>query len=487
MPRIIVVGAGSAGCVVAARLTESSANEVLLIESGPDRSNPALASVNWLDAMSTPDAFHTELTGTRLAGAEPSQYHRGRGVGGSASVNAMLALPGLPTDYERWVHDHDLDQWSWHAVEPWFARLKNDLIASARDDYTPVDTALVDAAASLGLPGDVDTYSTPDDGGGALWRNATSTGRHSSREAYLAPALTRPNLRIRADSEVDSVLLHDGSATGVRLKDGTRIDADEVVLCAGTIETPAILLRTEGYNRDGVGKGLQDHPAASVLLSLKPEFRVSDPALPCIGAVLRLSSSIGDGDVHLLPLHGCLDKTAVPHHGLVMAALMTVTSTGEVRLNPDNPQGPPVIEENLLSTEHDRTAMRDAIVHLTRVLRTEPFQRITDEVFIDAHGTPLTELHGDDAYQQWLRSSVGDYFHAVGTARMGPAHDARAVVDQRGRVHGVQNLRVIDASIMPEVPSANTHLPVVMIAERLSAAMLTDHTQTGAEHAHSFR
>ncbi|MEO3779806.1 GMC family oxidoreductase [Micromonospora sp. B11E3] len=477
MSRIIVVGAGSAGCVAAAKLASNTDHQVLLLEAGPDWkgsvTEKALASVNWLDAMGAPEAFYPDLLATRLTGAKLSQYHRGRGVGGSASVNAMLALPGLPRDYDRWAGEYGLTEWSWQSVAPWFDKLKPGLIASDRAGYSIIDAALVDAATTFGLPNDVDTY-TPDDGGGALWRNATPAARHSSLEAYLEPVRDLPNLQVRPDSKVDRLELRDGSVTGVFLSDGAHLAADEVVLCAGTFETPAILLRTEGYERAGVGKGLQDHPAASVFLSLKPEFRTGDPAAPCIGAVLRLSSSVGTGDIHLLPMYGTLGETNPPYQGLIMAAVMAVTSTGEVRLNPDHPQGPPMIAENMLSTAQDQLVMREAMTYVEQVLNTRPFTDMVEAAFVDATGTPLSALRDDAFYRQWLRTSVGDYFHAVGTARMGAAEDPLTVVDQQGRVHGLRGVRVIDASIMPEVPSANTHLPVVMVAERLSEVLLTD-------------
>ncbi|RLV57104.1 GMC family oxidoreductase [Aeromicrobium phragmitis] len=476
MANIIVVGAGSAGCVVAARLSESGDHQVTLLESGPDEFDAMtagqLASLNWLEALKATGAFASRLMATRLGTDAPREYQRGRGVGGSGLVNAMLALPGLPSDYDGWATDYGLGEWSWSEVEPWFARLKKDVTASGPEQYTPIDQATVAAATSFGLPSDVDTYG-PDDGGGALWRHADERGRRSSREAYLDPARSRANLVVRPNSEVLRLVMEGDRATGVELADGTLLEADEVVLCAGAIESPAVLLRT-GVNHRGIGKRLQDHPAASVYLRLKPEYRAAEASGPCIGSVLRLSSSNGEGDLHFLPLHGPLAPTEPETHGVLMAAVMRVTSRGEVSLNPDDPNGPPVTAENMLSTPEDRRAMREAVRLLQRLVATEPFQEIVESVFIDTEGTPLSALDDEPTYEAWLDSSVGDYFHAVGTVRMGRSDDDDAVVDQRGRVLGVRHLRVIDASIMPDVPRANTHLPTVMVAERLSAAMLDD-------------
>ncbi|GAA1559244.1 GMC family oxidoreductase N-terminal domain-containing protein [Kribbella hippodromi] len=474
MARIIVVGAGSAGCVVAARL--SAEHEVELVEAGPDWAGTAtetrLASANWMDAMASPEAFDPALAATRLAGDAPRQYHRGRGVGGSSSVNAMLALPGLPRDYDRWAEHYGLDEWSWERVEPTFVRLARDLIATPADEYTPMDRALVDAAGALGMATGVDTL-TPDDGGGTLWRNADAIGRRSSAAVYLRPVLERGAVVLRTEAKVDRLLREGDAVVGVVLLDGTKVYADQVVLAAGAIETPAILLRS-GCSRPGVGKGLQDHPAASLLLALRPSVREVRDGQPCINAVVRTSSSRAEGDIHVLPMQGALSESTPAHHAVVMAAVMTVTSTGEVRLNRDDPTGPPVIAERMLTTERDRQVMREAVGVARRLLETAPFQEIVEAAFIDAAGTPVAALDDPDVYNAWLTSSIGDYFHAVGTARMGTADDPGAVVDQRGRVHGLANVRVIDCSVMPEVPAANTHLPVVMVAERLSAALLAD-------------
>lgn len=473
MKTVIVVGAGSAGCVVAARLTERDDLRVILFESGPKPSSvdPAgrLASVNWIDALGVDGAFDQNLMATRLQQDAPRLYHRGRCIGGSGAVNAMLALPGLPQDYDSWA-GLEIEGWSWADVEPTFAKLKSDLVRSASNEFTPVDAALVESAAEFGLPSDVDTYLPPD-GGGALWRNADSEHRVSSWETYLMPVLDRPNLEIRTDVHVDRLIIDGNSAVGVILDNGERIEADEMVLCAGAIETPAILLRSN-VKREGIGKGLQDHPAASFYLRLRESVPGPDPSAPCIGAVLRLPSSQGPGDLHILPVHGTLGLSSPTHEGVLMAAVMAVTSTGSVTLDPTDPTGPPVIAENMLSTERDRLLMVEAIAALKRVLSTPAFESTVADVFIDRQGTPVSALNEAGAFEDWLNHSVGDYFHAVGTARMGSAEDPMAVVDASGRVHGLAHLTVIDASIIPLVPRANTHLPVVMVAERLAPRLI---------------
>lgn len=477
MKKIIVVGAGTAGCTAAARLSEDTTNHVVLLESGPDNGpsggSDGLQSVNWIRALEAQFAFYDDLFARKLVGDEPRPYRRGKGVGGSSSVNAMLAVPGLPNDYNNYSRKYGLTRWDWDHVKPWLARLKRDLTVSTDAEITPVDRALIDSAQHIGIESWIDTYDpAPSDGAGLLWRNADRNARKSSLELHLDPARGRSNLEIVGDSRVDRLIIHENVATGVVLADGSEILADDIILCAGSFESPAILLRS-GLTRRGIGKGLQDHPATSIYLSLKPGYQDFDLSKPCIGAVMRLSSTVGEGDIHLLPLWGTLIDSQPVSHGLIMAAVMRVTSVGELRLDENNPLSPPIIEERMLATAQDRMVMREAITAAEKVLATPPFTEIVEAAFLDAEGTPLSALHDDEFFEQWLSTTVGDYFHAVGTARMGDVEDEDAVVDEQGRIHGLSRVAIWDASILPEVPSANTHIPVAMVAERLSHAFLT--------------
>lgn len=437
---VAVVGAGSAGAVIAARLSERAGRTVLLLEAGPDHdvahTPDGIRGPSFLRAMLEQGRLWDGLTATRTAEQGPRPYSRGRGVGGSSAVNAMVAIPGEPGDYDEWEAVYGCAGWSWRDVAPWFAHIPIPLHVASERERGSITRALFAAEHTAeALP---------------LTRYADGR-RASTNDVYLEPARGRANLTIRGDALVDRVLLEGHRAVGVRLADGTEIEAGAVVVSAGAIHSPAVLLRS-GIDLPGIGLGLQDHPSLPIALRLREEH-VAAPGSLAVSACLRATHT-DTNDLQLLALD-TVDAT-MPWLGLLMGAVMRVHSRGALRLASPDPAVHPIVEMNMLDDERDVLAMRAAAA-------------LTERVASSPAMAAVAEVEPYDLSDDALRRSVGDYVHAVGTCRMGAADDPAAVVDRWCRVIGHEGLTVCDASVMPAVPRANTHLPVVMVAERVAA------------------
>jgi choline dehydrogenase-like flavoprotein len=490
---VIVVGAGSAGAVLAAGLSEDPDRSVLLLEAGPDHGTadtPAgVRSLNFLGAVSEPGRIWPELVATRAAGQAAALYIRGRGAGGSSSVNAMCAIRGTVDDYERWEREFGCPGWGWRSMLDAFLAVEDDcdyggdgrhgrggpipLSRVPLGELCPLDRALRVAMYELGYPLCDDYHAEGATGVSRAALTVRDGHRVSTNDAYLEPARARANLDIRGDALVDRVVLDGRRAVGVRTVGGEELAAGQVILSAGAIHTPAILLRSGVGVGDGLGVGanLKEHAATPGFeIALRPEGRMRSAEALLFTSMLRYTSGLagaGPNDMQMVSFGGVGTTDESLAGGRLMGAVMRVFSRGEVRLASDDPTVDPIVEFRLLSDDRDRTRLRDCVRRMVDVVRHPAVDAISDGVV--ALTTPLDDLATDDDIDGWLLATVNDYVHAVGTCRMGTPGDPAAVVDIDCRVIGYDNVRVCDASVMPDVPRANTHLTTVAIAQRFLA------------------
>jgi choline dehydrogenase len=527
----IVVGAGSAGCVVANRLSADPRTRVLVIEAGGnDNWIWFHVPIGYLFAIGNPRAdwmFETEaeqgLNGRSL------KYPRGKVIGGCSAINAMISMRGQAADYDHW-RQLGLAGWGWDDVLPVFKRLDCHFLGetehhSAGGEWRverprvrwDVLDAVAAAAMEMGIEATPD-FNTGENGGvGYFHVNQKRGFRWSAARAFLKPVLRRGNLRLETNALTEQIIFEGRRAVGVRFRraDGTLVEAraaGEIIMCAGAVGSPLMLQRSGVgpaewlaehdidivLDRQGVGRNLQDHLQQRMVYKVSGAKTLNtsyhsltgraamglEYGLLRTGPLTMAPSQLGifttscagferpNIEFHVQPLS--LDKFGDPLHRFpaitVSACNLRPTSRGEVRMRSGAADAKPVIAPNYLSTEEDRRVAADAIRVTRRLMRQPALGRHRPEEYLPGPGV------GDD--QAALVRAAGDIgttiFHPVGTAKMGLKSDAMAVVDERLRVIGLEGLRVVDASVMPAITSGNTNTPTIMIGEKGARMVIED-------------
>ncbi len=525
----VVVGAGSAGCALANRLSADGKYQVILLEAGPRDTNPWIhVPVGYFKTMGNPksDWQYTTEADPGIAGRAIS-WPRGRVLGGSSSINGLLYVRGQPQDYDHWAQLGNTG-WSWDDVLPYFKRAEtwrgpNGSEVRGKDGPLSVQESRltrevvdkwIDAAEAAGYKKAKDYNDIDQEGVGYFQLTMIGGRRCSSAVAYLKPARNRQNLKIVTDAQTEKVIIEDGRASAVRARiKGEMVDVRarrEIVLSAGAIGSPQILMLSGVGGGDelhdkgidvkrelkGVGKNLQDHlqarpvfktdlstinvEASSLLkqakIGLEYALRQSGP--------MTMAASLGTGflktephmetpdiQFHIQPWSADKPSDGPHKFSAFTASVLQLRpeSSGHLELVSPSMDDHPKIHPNYLATDNDCRTIVNGIKVARKITEHEPLaSHITEE---HAPG-PDVKTDDDDAILDWARKTSVTIYHPTGTAKMGS--DPMSVVDARLRVHGVDGLRVADCSIMPQIVSGNTNAPAIMIGEKASDMILED-------------
>ncbi len=493
-PDLVIIGAGSAGAVIAARATEDPARTVLLLEAGPDYPDTSVTPYDLVNSHQNSLTDHDwGFDYKPTAQHRGATFPRGRVTGGSSAVNTTIALRGMPEDYDYWASMGN-PAWAWEKILPAFNRMERDLdygdkpyhgdagpISIRRytwDELTPVHQAWWEAARSLGYPDCLDANDPDSWGAGPHPMNKLGRLRISTAIGYLSAARARPNLRIQANSPIRRFVVENGRVVAAEVERNGAVElvrGKHFVLSAGSIQSPSILLRSgigpaDEVARHGIelvkdvpaiGNNLCDHPALSVACTLK-DASLIDLDHPIVQTILRYTAPGSDQRNDLQIEQFSFSPRGDGRPAMAIAAVLEQSySTGTLRLSSADPGAKPLIEQRFLEDERDLSRLVQCFKDTLAFIDTEPMASLIDDVIFPSRERELN----DESIAGLLKRFAASGYHPCGTVKMGPSSDPLAAVDQYGRFHGLDGLSVADASIMPTVPRANTNLTSIMIGE----------------------